>query len=139
MRRMVVDGVEQEQATSVCEVAKSDSRGELIRGSLRLTAASDDGLRVMLARAEGVAKDHGLTQREGEVLLELVRCDSYQEITDQLGIARSTLCTHARNVFEKTGASSRHALMLLVAFGIRPARSSRGEDPSEDARARRSR
>jgi DNA-binding CsgD family transcriptional regulator len=85
----------------------------------------------MVARAEAVAKEHGLTPREGEILLELVRCDSYEEIVDALGIARSTVCTHAKKVFEKTGAHSRHALTLLVAFGIRPTRASKADERGE--------
>ncbi len=104
-------------------------------GSMRVGAIGDEGALLLVARAKAVAKEHDLTPREQDILLELVRCDSYEEIVDELGIARSTVCTHARRVFEKTGTHSRHALTLLVAFGIRPARSR--ADERAEARAGR--
>ncbi|MBC8070996.1 MAG: helix-turn-helix transcriptional regulator [Deltaproteobacteria bacterium] len=109
----------------------ADSPRGWIHRALRVGTFADERVLLMVARAEAVAKEHKLTPREGETLLELLRCDSYEEIVDALGIARSTVCTHAKKVFEKTGTRSRHALTLLVAFGLRPVCASKADERGE--------
>ncbi|HWB77208.1 MAG TPA: helix-turn-helix transcriptional regulator [Nannocystaceae bacterium] len=98
-------------------------------------ADSDKASLLLVACADAIAREYALTSREGEVLLELVRCESYDEIADALAIARSTARTHAKQVFRKTATTSRRALTLLVAFGIRPkgatARADEGPRPRD--------
>jgi HD-GYP domain-containing protein (c-di-GMP phosphodiesterase class II) len=54
----------------------------------------------------------GLTDRELEVLLVLVRGESNQEIATQLGISAKTVGHHVQHVYEKAGVRSRAAATL---------------------------
>jgi DNA-binding NarL/FixJ family response regulator len=51
----------------------------------------------------------GLTPRELEVLLALVRGQSNQTIADGLGISAKTVGHHVQHVYEKAGVRSRAA------------------------------
>jgi HD-GYP domain-containing protein (c-di-GMP phosphodiesterase class II) len=51
----------------------------------------------------------GLTERELEVLLVLVRGGSNQQIADDLGISAKTVGRHVEHVYQKAGVSSRAA------------------------------
>ncbi len=51
----------------------------------------------------------GLTERELEVLLVLVRGSSNSQIADQLGISAKTVGHHVQHVYEKAGVRSRAA------------------------------
>jgi HD-GYP domain-containing protein (c-di-GMP phosphodiesterase class II) len=54
----------------------------------------------------------GLTQRELEILLVLVRGKSNQEIADELRISVKTVGNHVQHVYEKVGVRSRAAATL---------------------------
>jgi len=54
----------------------------------------------------------GLTQRELEILLVLVRGKSNQEIADDLRISVKTVGNHVQHVYEKVGVRSRAAATL---------------------------
>ena len=54
----------------------------------------------------------GLTERELEILLVLVRGKSNQEIADALHISAKTVGHHVEHVYEKTGVRSRAAATL---------------------------
>jgi DNA-binding NarL/FixJ family response regulator len=54
----------------------------------------------------------GLTERELEVLLVLVRGRSNREIAEDLGISAKTVGHHVQHVYEKTGVRSRVAATL---------------------------
>jgi len=54
----------------------------------------------------------GLTQRELEILLVLVRGKSNQEIADDLRISAKTVGNHVQHVYEKAGVRSRAAATL---------------------------
>ena len=54
----------------------------------------------------------GLTERELEVLLVLVRGRSNQEIADDLGISAKTVGHHVQRVYRKVGVRSRAAAAL---------------------------
>ena len=54
----------------------------------------------------------GLTERELEVLLVLVRGSSNSQIADQLGISAKTVGHHVQHVYEKAGVRSRAAATL---------------------------
>ena len=51
----------------------------------------------------------GLTERELDVLLVLVRGESNQRIADQLGISAKTVGHHVQHVYQKAGVRSRAA------------------------------
>ena len=72
---------------------------------------------VLAAAGHRVPKRHrelpaGLTERELEVLLMLVRGQSNQEIADDLGISVKTVGHHVQHVYEKAGVRSRAAATL---------------------------
>jgi DNA-binding NarL/FixJ family response regulator len=54
----------------------------------------------------------GLTRRELEILLVLVRGKSNQEIADDLRISAKTVGHHVQHVYEKAGVRSRAAATL---------------------------
>src|SRR6185436_15060588 len=54
----------------------------------------------------------GLTQRELEVLLVLVRGESNQEIATDLGISAKTVGHHVQHVYQKAGVRTRAAATL---------------------------
>lgn len=54
----------------------------------------------------------GLTERELEVLLVLVRGESNQEIAEDLGISAKTVGHHVQHVYQKAGVRSRAAATL---------------------------
>ena len=60
----------------------------------------------------GNASSKDLTDRELEVLKELLNGDSNQEIADRLSMSISTLKTHLQHLQEKTGYRSRMELAL---------------------------
>ena len=54
----------------------------------------------------------GLTRRELEILLVLVRGKSNQEIADDLRISAKTVGNHVQHLYEKAGVRSRAAATL---------------------------
>jgi DNA-binding NarL/FixJ family response regulator len=54
----------------------------------------------------------GLTERELEVLLVLVRGESNQAIADDLGISSRTVGHHVQHVYQKVGVRTRAAATL---------------------------
>ncbi len=57
---------------------------------------------------------YGLSQRELEVIVQLSRGLSNQEIADALGVSYTTIRTHVYNIFKKTGAASRVELLRIL-------------------------
>ena len=70
----------------------------------------------------------GLTARELEVLLALVRGESNQAIADGLGISAKTVGHHVQHVYEKAGVRSR-AAATLWAFEHDLVQSASGRSP----------
>ena len=64
---------------------------------------------------EGHWPEAGLTQAELRVLLSIVEIGGVAEVAEVLGIARTTVKTHLRHVFEKTNTSRQADLVKLVA------------------------
>jgi HD-GYP domain-containing protein (c-di-GMP phosphodiesterase class II) len=94
-------------------VAEAELQREVAEG--RLAAEAVDA--VLAAAGHGVSKrlrelPAGLTERELEVLLVLVRGQSNQEIADDLGISVKTVGHHVQHVYEKAGVRSRAAATL---------------------------
>jgi HD-GYP domain-containing protein (c-di-GMP phosphodiesterase class II) len=77
-----------------------------------------DAVNAVLAAAGHVVPERprelpaGLTERELEVLLVLVRGRSNPQIADQLGISAKTVGHHVQHVYEKAGVRSRAAATL---------------------------
>lgn len=60
---------------------------------------------------EMFSQSYGLTEREMEILEQLLVGRSQQEICDKLTIALGTVKTHIHNVYQKTGVAKRSQLM----------------------------
>lgn len=69
---------------------------------------SVSGLSAGQSQREQTKRDQmpALTRREVEVVTLLSEGLSKQKIADQLGLSRSTVCTHARHIFRKLGVSN---------------------------------
>lgn len=75
-----------------------------VRSLRRLTDGS-------VVRPENAARQFGLTDRESEVLAELMRGSSYAEIGAKLFISLATVKTHVNRIYRKTDTRSRPELM----------------------------
>lgn len=65
-------------------------------------------------RARSMAEACGLSTREREVLALLLEGRSGPFIRESLGLSKSTVDTHIRHIYQKTGAESRQALIDLA-------------------------
>ncbi len=64
--------------------------------------------------ARFVATEHGLTQRESEVMLLLVAAKTRRAICEELTVSPDTVKTHVRAVYRKLGVHSQQELIDLV-------------------------
>ncbi len=79
--------------------------------------ASEPALAVpdpVLARCERVAREHGLSARELEVLVLLMHGRNVPAIAEQLCISKNTVQTHVRHIYEALGVHGRQELLTLV-------------------------
>ena len=97
-----------EAATAEAELTREAEEGRLDHGAVDAVLAAA-GHRVRQRPRELPA---GLTQRELEVLLVLVRGQSNQRIADDLGISAKTVGHHVQHVYEKAGVRTRAAATL---------------------------
>jgi DNA-binding NarL/FixJ family response regulator len=95
----------------------ADAEAELLREVADGRLCADAAAAVLAAAGHRVAKRSrelpaGLTPRELEVLLALVRGESNQAIGDGLGISVKTVGHHVEHIYEKAGVRSRAAATL---------------------------
>lgn len=64
-------------------------------------------------RAQHMANVYGLSSREREILSHLLEGRSQPYIRDELGISISTVDTHVRHIYRKTGVNSKQDLINL--------------------------
>jgi DNA-binding CsgD family transcriptional regulator len=69
---------------------------------------------------ETVAKRHQLTPSELRVLLAIVEVGGAPEVAEALGVSETTVKTHLRHIFEKTGTNRQAELVKLVACFANP-------------------
>jgi DNA-binding CsgD family transcriptional regulator len=69
---------------------------------------------------ETVAKRHQLTPSELRVLLAIVEVGGAPEVAEALGVSETTVKTHLRHIFEKTGTSRQAELVKLIAGFANP-------------------
>ena len=67
------------------------------------------------APPEVIAKTHNLTPTELRVLLAIVQVGGVPEVADTLGVAESTVQTHVKRLYRKTGTGRHADLVKLVA------------------------
>ncbi|MEC4184746.1 helix-turn-helix transcriptional regulator [Adlercreutzia sp. R21] len=78
-------------------------------------SATEPSMRVTLeARCAEVAAAHGLSPREGEVLVYLARGFTPAYIAKSLVLSISTVRTHVRNIYRKLGIGKREELLHLI-------------------------
>jgi len=65
-----------------------------------------------LASGESSHSRSQLTSREQQILELIQRGFKNKDIAEELGIREGTVKIHLRNIFEKTGVRSRHALAI---------------------------
>ena len=56
----------------------------------------------------------GLTKAEASLILEFERGGTLSEIAERLGVSRSTIQTHLKGIFAKTGTSKQRDVVTLV-------------------------
>jgi HD-GYP domain-containing protein (c-di-GMP phosphodiesterase class II) len=93
------------------------AESELLSAGAEGSLCADAVAAVLLAAGHRVSKRRrelpaGLTPRELEVLLALVRGDSNQAIGDTLGISVKTVGHHVQHIYEKAGVRCRAAATL---------------------------
>lgn len=64
-----------------------------------------------------MAKDYGLSAREGEVLALLVKGDTRQDMCKSLQLSEGTIKTHLTHIYSKLDIHSRSEL-LEIAYGV---------------------
>lgn len=80
------------------------------------TAGEPDPARFGRA-CETVAREHGLTPREQELLTLLARGRNNQYIQDELTLTRNTVKTYIKRIYGKLGVHSQQELIDLVEAG----------------------
>lgn len=71
-------------------------------------------------RAAGIARDHGLTHREEELLALIVGGETLQTAASRLGMTYNTARTHLRQIFGKLDLHRQSDLLRFCATGRRP-------------------
>lgn len=67
-----------------------------------------------------LAREAGLSEREGQVLTLLARGFSAKVAAQRLGLAESTVVTHTTHIYRKLGVASRQELLQLLDNRIAP-------------------
>lgn len=65
-------------------------------------------------RCEQLAREHGLTQRESEILVYLGKGHSSAYVAEVLVVAESTVRSHRKNIYRKLGIGSREELLDML-------------------------
>lgn len=67
-------------------------------------------------KIEIVAKEHALTEREADILLQIVNGLKNQEIADKLFVSVNTIKYHTRNIYEKLDVKKRGDITTKILF-----------------------
>ena len=65
-------------------------------------------------KCKELASEHGLTAREGEILLLIVKGKHLSQIAGELNISKNTVKTHTRHIYAKLAINSRSELMDIL-------------------------
>lgn len=99
--------------------------GETAEGEESADAAPVDFARALDERCARMAREWGLSAREGELLPLLVMGMSATEVGSRLFIAPQTVKTHRYRIYRKAGVSTHAELVELVSQSAIPSESSR--------------
>jgi DNA-binding CsgD family transcriptional regulator len=67
-----------------------------------------------LALTEDYIKEFDLTKREAEILEFLLQGLTYKKISEKTFVSLATVKTRLHNIYTKTGAKSRHAIIVII-------------------------
>lgn len=73
-----------------------------------------DGIDSIAATCSALAAEHGLTNRESEVLIQLARGYNCRSIADMLTISEATVKSHSLKVYRKLGVHSQQEVITLA-------------------------
>ncbi len=65
-------------------------------------------------RCREVAKEHGLSERETEIMILYSKGRSYARLQEELSISRGTVTTHLRHIYQKLGVHSKQEMLDLI-------------------------
>ncbi len=71
----------------------------------------------MALSCDTIARSHGLTGREREILQLLARGMTAGAIAEELTVSTSTVKTHMRNVYAKLDIHTQNELLIMVHRG----------------------
>lgn len=121
--RFAVDDDEQaNKITALLDALGYEAVRELDHG------APQTRLRWAVTRLANAAK---LTERERDILDRVLQGRLNNDIGEELGISKATVKWHMHNIFTKTGATTREAL-LREALQLEPG-PGRADEPADDA------
>ena len=66
---------------------------------------------VLASSCDALARAHGLSEREAQVILAFARGRSASRIAEEFGISQETVKTHVKHVYTKVGVHSRQELL----------------------------
>ena len=96
-----VDSVPAGTGAARSDAGTEDDSGEAVASAIK-------------ARCAAVAREHGLSPRERDVLCLMAQGKSGSSIQEELGIAASTVKTHTQHIYTKLGVGDRQELMGLL-------------------------
>ena len=96
-----VDSVPSGTGAARSDAGTEDDSGEAVASAIK-------------ARCAAVAREHGLSPRERDVLCLMAQGKSGSSIQEELGIAASTVKTHTQHIYTKLGVGDRQELMGLL-------------------------
>jgi DNA-binding CsgD family transcriptional regulator len=122
VRFAVEDDEQANKITALLEALGYEAVRELDHGSPQTR------LRWAVARLANAAK---LTERERDILDRVLQGRLNTEIGEELGISKATVKWHMHNIFTKTGATTREALLreALQLGRARPEPNDDGDEP----------
>jgi DNA-binding CsgD family transcriptional regulator len=92
--------------------AAFESGNPLVREAARSLGAAIE--RSVLYREQRLQEDHGLSPQESRVVLHLIDGGTVASVAETLGLAQSTVRTHLKAIFAKTGLHRQAALPSLL-------------------------
>lgn len=98
-----------------CELVRVRPEGEAPSSHAAVLAHLHRAAGLPELHVDVFAGRHGLSPREAEVLHLLVLGHAVNEVAEHLGISPHTVRDHVKNLYRKTGASSRNELLRSVA------------------------
>lgn len=95
---------------------------ELAVSDGKTSQAGDEQARLL----EQWGAQYGLSPREGEIALLLIKRTPYRQVSEELFISENTVKTHVRNIYRKVDVSSREELLEVLDVSRK-----KGDEPTD--------